>query len=150
MASETPSVGEKHRRPIPFFSKLENVISQSVSNWELTSWWALTAHKGKKARGLLESWPVISHGTARPHSEAGIAGPLLYCAFPTQEPPLCSGGGQLASTSSSLRSTIFTAEKPGGTKTTPFQGCHQHRAPWLCLMEEQGRGGECDGGGKSN
>lgn len=148
--TQTPSVREKHWTPPPSLRKLENVISQSVSNWEPTSWWALTGHKGKKAPGLLVTRPVISHGIAGAHSEAGIAGPPLYCAFPTQALPLSSGRGQLASISSRLRSTIFTTDKPKGMRMTPSHGCHHHRAPWLCLMEEQVRFGEYDGSDKNN
>lgn len=41
---------------------------------------ALTGHKGKKAPGLLVTRPVISHGIAGAHSEAGIAeAPTVLC-----------------------------------------------------------------------
>lgn len=84
------------------------------------------------------------------HSEAGIAGPPRYCAFPTQALPLSSGRGQLASTSSTLRSTIFTTEKPGGMKMTPIHYRSHHRAHCLCVMGEQVRFGEYDGSDKNN
>lgn len=148
--TQTPSVYEKQWTPLQSLRKLENVISQSVSNWGPTSWWALTGHKGKKAPGLLVTRPVISHGIAGAHSEAGIAGPPLYCAFPTQALPLSSGRGQLASISSTLRSTIFTADTPKGTQMTPIQYCHQRRVHWLCLMEERVRFGQCDGSDRNN
>lgn len=48
--------------------------------------------KGERPRGLWVTRPVISHGAAGPHSEAGTAAsPLLIVLFPTLVLPGSSG-----------------------------------------------------------
>lgn len=93
-ATQTPSASEKHSTPLPSLRKFQNVISQSVSNWEPTSWGALTGHEGKKAPGLSVTRPVISHGVVGPHSEAGIAAPplciVLFPPWPDQAPQVAA------------------------------------------------------------
>lgn len=111
--------------------KFQNVISQSVSNWEPTSRWALTGHKGEKGPRAF-GWHCLSFHMALQGHIVKLAqrGPLSVLCFSHPGPTtLLRSRPSCLNFNHTQKHNIYNRHAYRHT-ATPTHQCHGSRTRW--------------------